>query len=158
MTEPLPPLTFAAPWTIRTADRRGPRACLMLGHRDGRTARVEVRRCGAGRLRDSYPVGAHDIEIAWDEPPQPTVVEPVLRAVLDAVWAADPRCRKVVYAADRSEGDIRPADESVLGAVAAAGFRHVVDVDVPGAELSLWVAEPDRMREKDFALDTVPGT
>jgi len=38
------------------------------------------------------------------------------------------------------------------------GFRHVVDVDVPGEELSLLVREPEWVTQVDADLDRVPGS
>jgi hypothetical protein len=64
--------------------------------------------------------------------------------------AADPECRRVVFAA--SVGDL-----DAVAAAQAAGFRYVLDVDVPDAELSLLVAEPDWVSDVDADLDRVPG-
>jgi hypothetical protein len=57
----------------------------------------------------------------------------------------------VVFAAPADHGE-------VLKAAQAAGFRHVIDVDVPGAELSLLVAEPGWVRKVDADIDKVPGS
>ena len=61
----------------------------------------------------------------------------------------DPRCRRVVFAA--------PVDDlTSIAAAHAAGFRYVVDVDIPGEELSLLVAEAHWVTAMDS--DRVPGT
>ena len=110
-----------------------------------------ARRCAEGRLRDSYPVSAHDVEIfiANDVAPQTLTraIPELNRAVLDA----DPRCRRVVFAAPSGHA-------AVAEAIMAAGFRHVVDVDVPGAELSLFVVEPSWVSKVDSDLHKVPGS
>lgn len=64
-------------------------------------------------------------------------------------FAADPRCRRVVFAADAD-------DAGAIESAGAAGFRHVVDVDIPGAQLALLVAEPDWINALN--TDRVPGT
>ncbi|MFJ1709594.1 hypothetical protein [Kitasatospora sp. NPDC088346] len=104
--------------------------------RSGVTVEVRLERCVSGRLRDTYPVGAHDVEVrigaGCPEPMRPAL----LRALSDAVQEADPRCRRVVLAV--------PAGEPAGVAVAeSAGFRYAVDVDLGDEELSLLVTEPD---------------
>jgi hypothetical protein len=107
-----------------------------------------VRRCISGRLRETYPVSSHDIELFGlnDAPPQ--AFARALIELSDAVLRADPLCRRVVFAAPAGEADMGRAAEM-------AGFRPVVDVDVPGAELRLFVAEPDWVSNID--LQRVPG-
>ncbi|MCL9762118.1 hypothetical protein [Frankia sp. AiPa1] len=53
-----------------------------------------------------------------------------------------------------------PAADDLAGvaAAAAAGFRHAVDVEIPGAELSLLVAEPEWVTSVDVDRERVPGT
>lgn len=109
---------------------------------------VEVERCSAGPLRDTYPVSAHDVEVRVTGAPTAAVLTDVLVTVAGAVMAADPRCRRVVYAA-------RAGDHDAVSAAEAAGFRYVLDVDVPSAELSLLVAEPAWISLADV---DVPGT
>ncbi|MFG2044924.1 hypothetical protein [Dactylosporangium sp. NPDC048998] len=108
-----------------------------------------LERCAAGRLRDAYPVGEHDVEVrVLDESLEPDRLTALLTAVVEAVQAADPACRKVVFAA--AEGD--------LGRVASAeqaGFRYVVDVDLPGTSLSLLVAEPAWVTRIDDDTDAI---
>ncbi|HKT04002.1 MAG TPA: hypothetical protein VJT31_31115 [Rugosimonospora sp.] len=91
----------------------------------------QLGRCAPGRLHDAYPAGEHDIEIRL---PGGADME-LLRRLSAAIETDSPRCRRIVYAAP--EGDL--AD---IAAAEAADFRYVVDVDVPGASLSLLVAEP----------------
>lgn len=122
---------------------------LALGPWPGVT--VEVRRCAAGRLRNAYPVSTHDVEVRIQGRATPEVFTDVLGTAARTVFGADPHCRRVVFAA--------PAGEPGLVAAAeAAGFRHVVDVDVPGMELSLVVAEPEWVTQVDIDLDRVPGS
>ena len=106
------------------------------------------RRCISSRLRDTYPVSSHDIELFGlnDAPPQ--AFARALIEISEAVLRADPLCRRVVLAAPAGEADMGRAAEM-------AGFRPVVDVDVPGAELRLFVAEPDWVSNID--LQRVPG-
>ncbi|OIJ92728.1 hypothetical protein BIV24_13035 [Streptomyces colonosanans] len=112
---------------------------------------VRVERCAAGRLRDAYPAGAHDLEVRIDGGcPQDTLAE-LLGTLVDAVRTADPHCRRIVYA-------VAEDDRETRAAVAAAGFRHAVDVDLGRQQLSLLVAEPEWVTATDMDLDHVPGS
>jgi hypothetical protein len=66
---------------------------------DGAEVAVEVQRCSAGRLRHAYPAGAHDVEVRIAEASTPELCTDVLRVLAGAIQAADPRCRRVVFAA-----------------------------------------------------------
>lgn len=102
--------------------------------------------CAFGRLARSYPVAAHDIELRADAP-----FPAVLRAAAAEAIAADPRCRRVVYA-------VPVGDAGGAALAAEAGFRHVVDVELIDEELELWVVEPDWVTRTDMDLDRVPGS
>ncbi|MCK8616298.1 hypothetical protein [Gordonia sp. C13] len=82
-----------------------------------------------------------------------------LSVVISAARQADPECRKVVFAVER-DGPEQARSRAIrtIAAAEAAGLRYVVDVDVPGHELSLLVSEPDWVTEVDMDLDHVPGT
>lgn len=110
---------------------------------------MKLQRCVTGRLRDAYPVNAHDVEVrVTEELPADRLAEMLAKTARE-VLGNDPRCRRVVFAA--------PVDDLTrIAAALAAGFRHVVDVDVPGEELSLLVAEPHWVTAMDS--DRVPGT
>ena len=117
----------------------------------GTAAEFGVRRCMSGPLRDTYPVSAHDVEIYAADSVAPQTLSRALTELNRAVLDADPCCRRVVFAA--------PTDHAAVAeAIVAAGFRHVVDVDVPGAELSLFVAEPSWVSKVDSDLHKVPGS
>ncbi|MEU6729342.1 hypothetical protein ABZ917_37050 [Nonomuraea wenchangensis] len=109
-------------------------------------AGVRLERCAAGRLRDAYPVAAHDLELRVAE-----ADAELLRALVDDIAAADPQCRRVVYAVP--QGDL---DRMAVGE--AAGFRYVVDVDLADEQLSLLVAEPEWVTRTDMDLNHVPGS
>jgi hypothetical protein len=119
---------------------------------DDECVEAVVRYAIGGPLRDAYPVGAHDVEIRLSHR-RPTSSR--LTACLDelgvAILAADRACRRVVVA-------VAPDDLAAISAAESVGFRHVVDVDVPGEELSLLVREPEWVTQVDADLDRVPGT
>jgi hypothetical protein len=142
----LPVLDVGGGWqaTVEAWTRAAARLHL---HRDGADARVRVERCAAGRLRETYPVGAHALELQVSGGP----LTEVLQTLVDAVAKADPACRRVVYAAPEGDGEQVAAAES-------AGFRHVVDVDLADEQLSLLVAEPEWVTGTDLDLGHVPGT
>jgi hypothetical protein len=106
------------------------------------------RRCISSRLRDTYPVSYHDIELFGLNDAPPHAFARALAELSEAVLKADPLCRRVVFAASAGQADMTLAAEM-------AGFRPVVDVDVPGAELRLFVAEPVWVSNID--LHRVPG-
>jgi len=106
------------------------------------------RRCISSRLRDTYPVSYHDIELFGLNDAPPHAFARALAELSEAVLKADPLCRRVVFAASAGQADMTLAAEM-------AGFRQVVDVDVPGAELRLFVAEPVWVSNID--LHRVPG-
>ncbi|MGW3287223.1 hypothetical protein ACWDR3_21560 [Streptomyces sp. NPDC001002] len=113
---------------------------------------VRVRRCSAGRLRDAYPVGVHDVEVVIGGPQRgdEKSVESLRRAARTAL-SSDPKCRRVVHAVE--EDDLAGAEDAE-----AAGFRHVVDVDLPEGAFRLFVLEPAWVTEGDSDLDRVSGT
>jgi hypothetical protein len=115
---------------------------------------ISVERCAQGRLRNAYPVSRHDVELRVEHL-QPDSLTAVLSGESDRVLEQDPECRKVVFAAP--VGDVE-----VVAAAERAGFRYVVDVDVPeGSEvisLSLLVREPAHVTRVDMDLDRVPET
>jgi len=112
---------------------------------------VVLERCATGRLRDAYPVNRHDVELRLTERLPADEVTRVLAAAARGVLAENPHCRRVVFA-------VPVDDPATMVAAEAAGFRYVVDVDIPGVELSLLVAEPDWVTAVDMDLDGVPGT
>ncbi|MEU9886331.1 hypothetical protein [Sphaerisporangium sp. NPDC051011] len=150
VTPSLPALRVEGGW--RTTEESWTRFAGGLRLRRGDAeATVRVERCAAGRLRETYPVGAHDVEI-WVGDDAPADATPdLLRALVRAVRLADPRCRRVVNAL--AEGDRIAAE-----AAEAAGFRYVVAVDLPDDQLSLFVYEPTWVTATDPDLDHVPGT
>ncbi|WP_433346134.1 hypothetical protein ACQP25_26215 [Microtetraspora malaysiensis] len=164
--EAMPALSVPDPWTAETLSRsrgsgemrlRRPAsgAALNTGADaasggDGVLVEVRVERCTAGRLREAYPVGAHDVEIRVAEGTSPALLTEVLAVLVGAIRVADPRCRRAVFAAPVDRPDM-------VAAAQAAGFRYVLDVDVPGAELSLLVAEPEWVTCVGMDLDRVPG-
>ena len=107
-----------------------------------------VRRCISSRLRDTYPVSSHDIELFGTNDAPPHAFARALAELSEVVLKADPLCRRVVFAPSTGQADMTLAAEM-------AGFRPVVDVDVAGAELRLFVAEPVWVSNLD--LQRVPG-
>ena len=133
---------------VRECRKRFSADLLLRG--DGVTVDVRLERCAAGRLRDSYPVGAHDVEVRVGDECPVAVLPDLLRTLVTALQRADPDCRRILHA-------VQVERSSVIAAAESAGFRHVVDVDLEQAELSLLVAEPDWATRTDMDLDRVPG-
>ncbi|RQO46078.1 hypothetical protein DBV08_18195 [Rhodococcus sp. KBW08] len=130
---------------------------LLLNHVDG--VSVDLERCIRGRLRESYPVGARDVEVRIGVTGDLNVLTATLNAAVAAVSHTDPLCKKIVFCIDKDENrhGAHRFDE-VLEAAQRAGFRFVVDVDSLDAELSVLVHEPAWVTKVDIDLDRVPGT
>ncbi|MBV6760411.1 hypothetical protein [Rhodococcus opacus] len=159
VNETLPHLRFTSQWTSEEVTWSNSRGHLLLRHADGADLTVELQRCARGRLRNAYPVSSHDLEVQVGGAESTDVLTASLGAVVTAIEAAEPQCRRIVYAVD-TDGSFSGAVGrlSVIAAAEAAGFRYVVDVDLADAELSLLVAEPRWVTEVDMDLDHVPGT
>ncbi|ROO84715.1 hypothetical protein EDD29_2243 [Actinocorallia herbida] len=149
MTVPsLPALTPRAPWAAEPGAWGRSRGTLLLRRPDGVRAGVRVERCAAGRLGVAYPVGAHDVEIAVTLATGGTEAgAAVLDAVVEALWAADPRCRRVVFAA---------AEPAGAATARRAGFRPAAEVDLASGPVELLVREPEWVTAVDLDLDRVP--
>ena len=114
---------------------------------------ITIGRCLDGRLAAAYPAAEHDVELRVDDM-APEQLSGILREESDRILDHDPQCRRVVFAP-------RATDLAAVGAAESAGFRYVIDVDVPdedGAvkELSLLVREPDFVTHVDMDLDRIP--
>ncbi|MFG2948393.1 hypothetical protein [Streptomyces adustus] len=145
---PLPEIRLPAQWhTHAVRGGRHAQELRMTGVTGG--AGVRLERCAAGRLRDAYPVGRHDIEVQADDCPTGLLGE-LLTALTEVVGDADPRCRRLVVATAVGDGPR-------IAAAQSAGFRHVVDVDLGSAELGLLTWEPAWATPIDPDLDRVPG-
>ena len=111
---------------------------------------ITVERCAAGRLRATYPVGRHDVELRVDGADAERLGH-VLADGAERILIGDTACRKVVFAAP-------VGDAQAFRACLDAGFRHVVDVDLPHEQVSLFVREPHWVTAVDMDLDRVPQT
>ena len=137
-----------ASWTVSRSTTSRCAARISVRNRDGLAPEVTLERCAAGRLRDAYPVSEHDLEARVSELPA-AALGPLLAELATAVFTADHRCRRLVFAAP--EGEL-----ALLSAAEEAGFRYVVDVDLPEGPVSLAVAEPGWVTAVDMDLDRVP--
>lgn len=144
---PLSVPTLPGPWRAVITSRSSTKLLIDISGESDTEVSVELERCTVGRLRHAYPVNAQDIEIRVRR--SHGAVGTLLGVLVPAVWAVDPRCRRIVFAAP-------VADSDSISAAQAAGFRKVLDVELPEAELSLFVAEPDWVTGADMDLDRVP--
>lgn len=155
MTRPLPEIRLSGSgdeplwWTSSRGRWR-------LNGFPGKHIEVQLERCALGRLRNSYPVSAFDIEVEVFGATGKTLTD-VLRATAEAVFAQEPSCRRLVYAVTRVPDD-ETTENDQAEAAADAGFRFVVDIDTDTEELILFVAEPGWVTSIDPDLDSVPGT
>jgi len=71
-----------------------------------------VRRCISSRLRDTYPVSSHDIEVFGLNDVPPHAFARALAELSEGVLKADPLCRRVVFAA--SAGHDSPGSSRLI--------------------------------------------
>ena len=143
--KPFGALKLDTQWTERSGMEGDVR---LRFDQEGTPIEFSARRCADGRLRNAYPVSAHDVELDALNGAAPQQIMRPLAVLTQAILNFDDSCRRVVFAAAAD-------DHALIAAAEAAGFRYVLDVDVPGAELSLLVAEPRWVTESDN--DRVPG-
>ena len=133
-------------WAMGPGDMR--ELWLRSDHQNG-PIQLHARRCIDGPLRDTYPVGKYDVELYVAKDVTPEYLIGPLAEVAGAILAADPHCRRVVFAAPAG-------DQATVSAAEEAGFRYVLDVEVRERELSLLVAEPHWATKVNLDLDRVP--
>lgn len=96
-------------------------------------------------LEAAYPASLRDRVLH----PSPDAPAEALQLVSELVMAADPGCRRLVVATP--EGDV-----AQIARAEQAGYRYVVDVDLPGRSVSLMAAEPEWVLAESLRLDDVP--
>ncbi|WP_405539468.1 acetyltransferase [Streptomyces sp. NBC_00075] len=115
--------------------------------------RLEISRVLCHPLRGCYPPGARDlaldIRIGEAGRSGQRLAPGFLRTLTPALFAADPRCRRVVAAP-------AVADTAVRQVFDAAGFRETGEADLLGHSVVLLVAEPTRIVSQSVALDDMP--
>lgn len=98
-----------------------------------------------GELDAAYPASVRDRVLQPSEDAVPEAVQ----LVSEQVMAADPLCRRLVIAT--AEGDV-----AEIARAERAGYRYVVDVDLPDRSVSLMAAEPAWVLEESRRIDDVP--
>jgi hypothetical protein len=128
-----------------TGERDWPTALDALGADGKLLGSARMRLAVTGDLAETYPVGLADVQVAIE----PDCTAQALAAIVTDIFAASPRCRRVVDAA--------PAENLAAIALAEeAGFRYVVDVDTHTAAYSLLVSEPAWVLAQPSALEDIP--
>ncbi|MCL2533601.1 MAG: hypothetical protein FWE39_05500 [Nocardiaceae bacterium] len=117
---------------------------------DGAPLEVRGRFAVRGALGNAYPAGVADIEL--DIRGLRDVA--ALRALGERILRENPACRRIVL-------PVPAGDLDAIGFAEDAGFRYVVDVDVPGergeiTELSLLVMEPGWVANAPTAVNDLP--
>ncbi|MBZ3901594.1 GNAT family N-acetyltransferase [Streptomyces griseiscabiei] len=99
-------------------------------------------------LRACYPYGAHDIAVHLVGPALPDTGR-LLGGLVPALFAADPRCRRLVAAPDEDDLIARHTFET-------AGFHRVTEADLPTGTVVLYTVEPLWLADLPTALDDMP--
>lgn len=116
----------------------------------GTPREVRARFAVRGPLGKAYPAGIADLELDAGALRDTRA----LRAVGDRILRENPSCRRIVL-------PVPAGDLDAIGFGEDAGFRYVVDVDVPGVrgavtELALLVMEPSWVADAPTAVDDLP--
>lgn len=138
--EPLP-----ATWTAVVSSVDGAVTTYEVADGGQPAGAVRVAFVASTLLAAAYPVSARDRLLT----PNAEAGAEALQLVSERIMQEDPACRRFVLAVD--EGDIE-----AIARGEAAGYRYVVDVDIPERSLSLLVAEPGWVMEASRYLDDVP--
>ncbi|WP_433606458.1 hypothetical protein [Prescottella agglutinans] len=116
----------------------------------GTPVEVRARFAVRGPLGNAYPAGVADLELDVDGLRDADA----LRGLGERILREVPECRRVVVPVPAGGLD-------AIGFAEDAGFRYVVDVDVPGdrgeiTELSLLVMEPAWVADAPTAVNDLP--
>ncbi len=119
-------------------------------HDGGTPVEVRARFAVRGPLGNAYPAGVADLELDVDGLRDADA----LRGLGERILRESPECRRVVM-------PVPAGDLDAIGFAEDAGFRYVVDVDVPGdrgeiTELSLLVMEPAWVADAPTAVNDLP--
>ncbi|WP_193241936.1 GNAT family N-acetyltransferase [Streptomyces phaeolivaceus] len=135
--------------------RRPARTYAVRAAEGGPELFLELHRVPDHPLRACYPFGAHDLAIGLVPPspdgagPGPGPAARLLRDLVPALFALDPRCRRVIAAPDEDD----TATQLVLE---EGGFSRIVEADLPGGSVVLFAAEPTGIARLSTALDDMP--
>lgn len=117
---------------------------------------VRARFAVRGPLANAYPAGIADVELELRGLGEAAVLSEaaVLGDLAERILRENPRCRRIVL-------PVPAGDLDAIGFGEDAGFRYVVDVDIPGereevTELSLLVREPGWVADAPTAVDDLP--
>lgn len=115
--------------------------------KEGEESRGEVlvEKARTSKVAMAYPAGLHDYLLT----PSSDAPAEAIQLVSEQVWAGDKQSRRLVLATALE-------DVPEIARAEAAGYRYIVDVDIPGEELSLLVAEPHWVLEESRNIDIVP--
>lgn len=138
--DPLP-----ARWTLTGAAENAVDTIYTVFEAGSPRGTVEVAPVRNSKYKATYPIGSRDRLLSVSDDAAAAAVQLVSEHVL----AADSRCKRLVIAC--AEGDLAAIDRAE-----AAGYRYVVDVDLPDGSASLMTAEPARVLEQSRRIDTVP--
>ena len=138
--DPLPPS-----WTAEPAEPEQVDTLYTVTESGQPRGRIEVVPVLRTEYQLTYPAGARDRLLQVSEQASPESIQ----LVSEQVFEADPKCRRLVIACP--EGDV-----SAIARAEKAGFRYVVDVDLPQETFSLMTAEPAWVLEQSRRIDVVP--
>ncbi|MPY55949.1 GNAT family N-acetyltransferase [Streptomyces spongiae] len=155
----LPDLHLGPDWAVHstgaptTVSSHAARTFAVTPVRGGPAALVRVHRVAHHPLSACYPYGAHDLvlglALAEEGSRGRLLASRLLRAVVPALFAADPRCRRVVAAPDES-------DTVMQGVWEEGGFSRVTEADLGDASVVLFTVEPPDLAGMSTALDDMP--
>lgn len=141
-------------WVLRPFTDGPAVAYAVTGADGGPPILLRLRRVLRDPVRACYPFGAHDLVVSavppeGDPAAGRTMTARLLRVLVPALFAADPRCRRLVAAPDEDDTVTRTVLE-------AGGFRQVAEADLPGGSVVLCAVERPEVAGLSTALDDMP--
>ena len=98
MTTPFGALELDTRWTERSGTEGDVR---LRFDQEGTPIEFSARRCADGRLRNAYPVSAHDVELDVLNGAAPQQIVRALAVLTQAILSSDHSCRRVVFRCGR---------------------------------------------------------
>ena len=141
------PAPLADTWAATVSEDTAGRQIYTITEDGDDRGVITVEYAKDSKVRYAYPVGLHDRLLT---PSADTVAE-AIQLVSEKVWEAHQNCRRLVIAT--TEEDIPE-----IARAEKAGYRYVVDVDLPQESVTLMAAEPGWVLEESRNIDLVPGS
>ncbi|WP_120005615.1 hypothetical protein [Nesterenkonia muleiensis] len=139
------PAPLPEAWTLSKDDDSAVDTVYQVWHGGTAAGRIRVSRVVSTAYEVTYPVGTQDrlLEVSDDAAAE------AIQLVSEHLFAHATHCRRLVIACPEE-------DVEQIAQAEQAGYRYVVDVDLPDRSVSLMTAEPQWVLEQSRNIDIVP--